>query len=66
MLAAGFSGGSLVKNMPAMQEKISGRRAGQSSPVLLPGETHTQRSLAGYSPQGSKESDTTETTEHAR
>ena len=33
-------------------------------PVLLPGESHGQRSLAGYSPWGHKESDTTEATEH--
>ena len=30
------------------------------TPVFLPGESHGQRSLEGYSPQGSKESDTTE------
>ena len=30
------------------------------SPVLLPGESHGQRSLAGYSPRGHKGSDTTE------
>ena len=30
------------------------------TPVLLPGEFHGQRSLAGYSPWGCKESDTTE------
>ena len=29
-------------------------------PVFLPGESHGQRSLAGYSPQSRKESDTTE------
>ena len=32
----------------------------QPSPVFLPGEFHGQRSLAGYSPWGCKESDTTE------
>ena len=31
-----------------------------SSPVFLPGELHGQRSLAGYSPWGVKQSDTTE------
>ena len=36
-----------------------------TSPVLLPGESHGQRSLADYSLWGGKESDTTETTEHA-
>ena len=32
----------------------------QSTPVLLPGKSHGQRSLVGYSPWGCKESDTTE------
>ena len=32
----------------------------QPTPALLPGEFHGQRSLAGYSPWGRKESDTTE------
>ena len=32
----------------------------QPTPVLLPGEAHGQRSLAGYSPWGRKESDTTQ------
>ena len=30
------------------------------TPVLLPGKSHGQRSLVGYSPWGRKESDTTE------
>ena len=41
-------------------KKIPWRRAWQPSPVSLPGEFHGQRSLAGYSPWGCKESDTTE------
>ena len=36
------------------------------SPVFLPGESHGQRSLVGYSPWGLKGSDTTEVTEHAQ
>ena len=40
--------------------KIPWRRKWQSTPVFLPGESHGQRSLAGRSPQGHKESDTTE------
>ena len=32
----------------------------QPTPVFLPGESHGQRSLAGYSQQGCKESDTIE------
>ena len=35
------------------------RRAWQPTQVFLPGESHGQRSLAGYSPWGAKESDTT-------
>ena len=38
------------------------RRAWQPTPVFLPGESHGPRSLAGYSPQGRKESDMTEVT----
>ena len=30
------------------------------TPVFLPGESHEQKSLAGYSPRGRKELDTTE------
>ena len=30
------------------------------TPVILPGEVHAWRSLAGYSPWGRRESDTTE------
>ena len=36
------------------------RRKWQPSPVFLPGESHEQRSLAGYSSWSRKESDTTE------
>ena len=38
--------------------KIPWRRKWQASPVLLPGKSHGQRSLAGYTPWGRKESDT--------
>ena len=40
--------------------KIPWRRKWQSTPVLLPGKAHGQRSLVGYSPWGHKELDTTE------
>ena len=40
--------------------KIPWRRAWQPTPVLLPGESHGEWSLPGYSPWGLKESDTTE------
>ena len=36
------------------------RKAWQPTPIVLAGESHGQRSLAGYSPWGCKESDTTE------
>ena len=36
--------------------KIPWRRKWQSTPVLLPGKSHGQRSLVGYSPWGHKES----------
>ena len=40
--------------------KIPWRRAWQPTPVFLLGESHGQRSLAGYSSWGHKESDMTE------
>ena len=40
--------------------KIPWRQAWQPPPVLLPGESHGQRSPPGYRPWGCKESDTTE------
>ena len=46
--------------------KIPWRRACQPTPLFLPGESHGQRSLEGYSPWGCKELDTTEATEHTR
>ena len=39
--------------------KIPWRRKWQPTPVFLPGEFHGQKSLAGYSPWGHIESDTT-------
>ena len=48
----------MVENLHAMQEpwvgKIPWRRAWQPTPVFLPGESHGQRSLVGYSPRGQK------------
>ena len=40
------------------------RRAWQPTPVLLPGKSHGQRSLVGYSPWGRKESDMTDQYRH--
>ena len=58
----------LVKNLPVMQEtwvqslgwEEPWRREWQPTPVFLPGESHGQRSLVGYSPWGRKELDMTE------
>ena len=44
--------------------KIPWRRVSQPTPVFLPGKSRGQRSLTGYSPQGRRESDTTEVTLH--
>ena len=63
----------MVKNQPANARDAGlipglGRSPGggnlqnplerQPPPVFLPGKSHGQRSLVGYSPQGCKESDT--------
>ena len=40
--------------------KIPWKRAWQPTPVFLPGKSHGQRSLVGYSPWGCQESDMTE------
>ena len=61
-----FPGGSVGKELPAMQEtwvrswvrKISGREW-QPNPAYLPGEFHGKRSLADYIPWDHKESDMT-------
>ena len=67
--APGLSTWSCVAKMPVMQiislfpflqRKMTWRRTWQPTPVLLPGKSHGWRSLAGYSPQGHKESDMTE------
>ena len=39
--------------------KISWRREWQPTPVFLPGKSHGQRNLVGYSPCGCKELDMT-------
>ena len=45
--------------------KIPRRRAWQPTPVFLPRESHGQRSLMGYSPNGHKQPDTIEVTQHS-
>uniref|UniRef100_A0AC11ESQ7 Ribosomal protein S25 n=1 Tax=Ovis aries TaxID=9940 RepID=A0AC11ESQ7_SHEEP len=50
-----------VKHLSTMREtwvrSLPWRRKWQSAPVLLPGKSHGQRSLVGYSPWGCRESD---------
>ena len=71
LFVKGFPGGARGKE-PAWQcrkhkrsefdpwvREILWRRAWQPTPVFLPGESHGQKSLAGYSPWGHKESDMT-------
>ena len=56
-------GASLVAQRPRFNPwvgKIPWRRKWQPTPIILPGESHGRRSLLGNSPQGRKESDTTE------
>ena len=53
----GFLGGSAVKNQPASAGDVgsipgSGRGKWQPTPVFLPGKSHGQKSLVGYSPWG--------------
>ena len=47
-------------------EKIFWRKVWQPTPISFSRESHGQRSLAGYSPRGCKESDMTEVAEHVR
>ena len=57
----------MVKNLPAMQEnwvqslgwEVPLEKRMATTPQFLPEESHGQRSLAGYSPWGHKESNTT-------
>ena len=59
-IASHYRLAQMVKNLPAVQEtrfnpwirKIPWISEWLSTPILLPGEFHGQRSLAGYSPWG--------------
>ena len=62
----------MIKNPPVMQELQETRvqslgqkdtlEEGMATPVFLPGESHGERSLVGYSPQSGKEFDMTKAT----
>ena len=67
-----FPGGSVIKNLPPSAADTGdaglipelGRRPGVRTwlptPVFLPGKSHGQRNVAGYSPRDGKGSHTTE------
>ena len=68
MIFSGILGDSVVKNLPAnagdvglisLDQEDPLRRKWQLTPVFLPGKSHGQRSLVGYSPWGHKDSDMT-------
>ena len=46
----GFPGGASGKELDPWVGKTPWRRKQQPTPVFLPGESHGQRSLVGYSP----------------
>ena len=74
MTSLGFPGGTSGKELACQSrrpkrcrfipwvEKIPWKRAWQPTPIFLLGESHGQRKLAGYSPWGGKELDTTKET----
>ena len=63
-ISLGFPVDTMVKNLPTLQEMqvrflgqgdpLEEEMAAYSSPVFLPGKSHGQRSLVGYSPWGHK------------
>jgi len=67
LLPLGFPGGSEGKESACNAGDLSlilgsgrfpgGGHAWQPTPIFLPGESYGQRSLAGYSPWGRRESD---------
>ena len=62
---SGFPSNSAVKNLPADARDVSsipasgrspGEGNGKPTPVFLPGKSHEQRSMVGYSPKNHIES----------
>ena len=75
IIKIGFPGGSVVKNPPANARDLglisgSGRAPGEGhgNPLQYscPKNPYGERSLAGYSPRGHKESDVTEQLTHTQ
>ena len=62
-MVKGFPGGTSGKESAYRCRRLQmRRRQWHPTPVLLPGKSHGQRSLVGYSPWGRQESDTKEYT----
>ena len=67
-----FTCGSLIKNLPANAGDVGSilgqddpwSRKWQPNPVFLPGESHGQGSLAGYSPWGCRVGNNLATTQN--
>ena len=67
-MLVGFPGGSDGEEstcnagalVPSLCQEDPWRRTWEPTPVFLPGESHGQKSLEGYSPWGHKELDVTE------
>ena len=65
MITGGFPGGSVIKNLPAKQEALVQSLGGEdplekemaTHPSIFAGKCYGERSLAGYSPWGHRESD---------
>ena len=57
---AEIPGTTLSSLMCHIKDNFPWRRKWQPTPVFLPGESHGERSLMGYSPWGCQEADMTE------
>ena len=58
--AANAEDAGAVDLIPGSRRSPGGEDGWLPTPTVLSGESHGQRSLVGYGPQGPKESDTTE------
>ena len=77
-LTKGFPGGASCKEPTCQRRRhkrgrfnpsvrmMPWKRAQKPTPILLVGESYGERSLVGYSPQGHKDSERTDVTEHRR
>ena len=54
-----------IRDVCLIPRKIPWRRVWPLTPIFFPGESHGQRSLAGYGPKGHKDLDMSKMTWHA-